>query len=383
MRGIIRKAMKINSWYWIIILSALLVAIWYFTPTADAVTRDEYNKIQADYKTTLDDIKSKETEINAQNKKIKDQQNKISKLKEELREAKSNDSPSWDAIKERLDIENKISDATKELENLRDILYRFLQEKSDFISKSKILKIQVDEKDIDKTDLSHLVKKIGVKLSKTCITMIKNNYNSTCPTYKDIITLDNSNTNISGKFTTDKDGFFHRGKAQVEASWRAYDFEDQLRIFIDPPSGMSERIKTITIHPNFDDYFVGGDMSQNELYEWVDVEITKTFGNQNSTKTIQVLNQTQDYGRVVYHDRFVDKNCRYAIINADKTNELLPDTINLMRNNCDESHTQFITREVIPLNYTEHDYTTTQDYAEKQWLSYVKEFCIFKFKSCN
>lgn len=46
-------------------------------------------------------------------------------------------------------------------------------------------------------------------------------------------------------------------------------------------------------------------------------------------------------------------------------------------------HADAITREVIPLNYTEQDITTSQDYQEKEWLKYVKEFCIFKFKSCN
>jgi hypothetical protein len=96
--------------------------------------------------------------------------------------------------------------------------------------------------------------------------MIRHNFTTTCPTYKQLIQLDNSNS-ISGKFITDSDGFFHRGDEVVQNSYKFYWNDSQIRIIVDPPGSMMDRMKMIYIQPNFDTYIVREDKTIDDKFE--------------------------------------------------------------------------------------------------------------------
>lgn len=381
MRGFIRKAFKINDWIWIITLCFVLVIIYvtFSMPNVDAATRAEVDELKIREKNIRDTIGTVEERISVQKGTIKDHEIIINNLKDDLREAKKQAGSGWEGIKKVVETEKSLNDAFNQARENRNKLIDLLREKSDYIREQKELIHSIDNAVIIHNDYSHLVKKIGVNLSQTCITMIKNNLNSTCPTYKDMISLDSSDTDISGKFTTDG-SFFHRDEPNRQQSWRYYDFDDTIRVFIDPPKGMAERIKMIEIQPNFDNYFITDSMEQQSEFELIDVVINAT--KFKKAVTIQVKNQTQDYGRIIYHDRYVD-SCSKAVINADKWEILLADTINYMRNNCDESHTSFIEKEIIHPNYTSIDITTSPNWQFQQEMKRISEFCIFKFRACN
>jgi hypothetical protein len=280
--------------------------------------------------------------------------------RDNLKAVKKAAGESWDAVLDIKEAEKLFQEAKDNYQNARDSLFELLGEKSDLI---KIIKTQIKESKIKKFDSSNLVKRIGINLSNMCETMLKNNFTTNCPTYKDMITLDSSDRNISGKFTTDDDGFFHRLDPIQNNSWKLYDFDETIRIFVDPPDNMLDRVRLITIMPNFDNYFVAGDLTISDQYTLINVV---QDGNATSKAVnYSYLNKTQDFSRVIYHDRYID-NCRSAVINAAVWKAILPDTINFMRNDCDPKHTQFEEREVITPNYTSIDITTSPNY-QAQW----------------
>ncbi len=203
--------------------------------------------------------------------------------------------------------------------------------------------------DADATTLGS--RSVGVVLSNTCLVMIDAGINHTCPTYADVKQLDNSNQAVSGIL---KDS--GREKPMLQNSWRWYDFDEEYIVFVDPPAGYSQRIPNIMLHPNFDTYFLR------------DSKLT-------------MINDTQYL--VQYHDRYVDDKCMMATINADKWKLLVGDTIHYMRNNCDDSFTMFNHVEHIPINKTEHDISSSQDWQHKQFIKDVKEHCIHKYRECT
>lgn len=358
----------------VIIVSVLLISQ---VNTADAISRADFEALKSHGKELELLIIQSDEKLVEQRKLINDTNDKLEDLKKEL---KSISGTTWAVIQKKIDLESTINSMAKTLAEQRNNLNDVLRQKSDYIKELKSLGIE--QQHIDKTDLSHLAKKIGIVNSNVCINMIKNNINSTCWSYKKLILLDSSNTEMLGKFTTDDDGYFHRGKPPIQNNCRMYDFDSEIRIFVDPSAHCMTRIKIIEIHPNFDTFLDHGNLAQQKEFEYVDYAVNKTAGGVTETKTIQVLNQTQDYGRILYHDRYIDKSCSHAIINADKMEELLPDTIYLMRNNCDERYTNFVTKEIIPIEKTYQDITTSQKYKDDARLEYIKEFCIYKYRVC-
>ena len=354
---------------------------------ADAVTRDEVNAIQSSINTLESGIIRLDNEIIDIRITILNNDKLIDVAKENLRKAKDSSSTSWSAVVDINNAETKLTDAQTNYNESRDKLFTLLRDKSDAIKALKLLNIQIQDdnttlKTQGNADLSHLVKKIGLINSNVCITMNKAGINSTCPDYKDFILLDTSNTDISGKFTTDDDGYFHRDLTAMKNSYRAYDFDNKLHLFIDPPREMISRIKLIEIRPNFDTYMDHSKLAQFQEFQYIDYKVNQTIGDVTQVKTIQVLNQTQDYGRILYHDRYANESCTHIIINADKLQILLADTIHYVRNNCDERFTGYVTKEIIPINATYQDITTSQKYKDDKRLEFIKEFCIFKYKSC-
>ncbi len=332
----------------------------------DGLEKDEIKKIKqiADFKITMNEH---EDDVKVQ--------------KDVVRAAKRDRNESWDSQVDVNKEENKLIILEKIVVDDRKKYIELLTDRSDIIKFIREFEKQLveDKKQIrveSKFDHSQYTKLIGIELSNTCITMIKNNFTTTCPSYEDLLGLDSSIQEYSGKFIT-TDGFFHRDKTQYKNSWKLYESDPMIRIIVDPPVGMSERIKTIILKPNFGTYILTGSIQQESLFEYIDKTISSGV---NTTKVISVLNQTQQYGRILYHDRYVD-NCKDATINADVWKILLPYTIHHLRTDC--KFTSFNNKEIIYPNSTSIDLSSSPNYKYQEWLSQTKESCISKYQECT
>ena len=380
MRGVIRKAMSIDSIFWIIALSAFIVVVYvlFAMPDASAITRAEYEILEAEEQAARDNLETYETQLEDQRKLIKDQENIINNLKADR--DKVSELSDWESLRLKSIFTNAVQNATETMSNYRDGLGDIITLRSDAIKLLKSINLDVI---FDKPpSLSHLDTKIGVALSKTCETMVSNGFESACPSYKQLVQIDSSNTDISGKFTTDDNGFFHRGNEATPNSYKYYWNDDQIRIFVDPPGNMADRIKMIYIQPNFDVYTINGDMTIHDTFETIQGNRTLTYGNQTELITFDVRNQTDTFGIIQYHDRYIER-CNQATINADNWKFLLPDTIHLMRNGCDRDYTAFEEREVITPNSTAYSPLDSPEWNILQEVKRISEFCIFKYKACT
>ena len=302
----------------------------------------------------------------------------LEQAKENLRIAKQDQHKSWEGSIHLESVQTALTKAEKDVKDGRIKYLDLLREKSDMIKASKQPKT---DPIIPTTNLTGLIKMIGVELSQSCIVQIKNNIPTECPSYLDLRQVDSSRQEISGYFKKEN-GYYFRDTPALLFSWRFYDHDPAIRVIVDPPNGMSERIRTITIQDNFDVYFLPDSqkMKQNYIILNNTRDDNSTFSSIEKTNPVQVWDDTAS--RVIYHDRYVDKTCKHAVINAEKWKMLLPDTIDYMRNNCDESHTSFNHKEVVVQQLTPQDITTSQKYKDEQRLKWIKEFCIFKFKAC-
>ena len=346
-RKIIAKAININSWFWIIALSFLILAIYMATTPAFAVERSDIDSNKNEIKTLEDNnITLKE---NAQTKRdeIVEQEDIISTLKDTLREVKRLAGDSWDAVLDIRGAEDNLNDGIDSMNSMRNELLSILNEQSDNTRKILQLKDQIsnDERSIKtKVILDDLTKLIGVDISKSCETMLKNNFTSSCVGYDLLRQLDSSNESISGGWIVE-DGYTKRDVSVLEKSWRWYDTDDNIRIIVDPPTGMTERIKMITLTNNFDTYFTPSDMKL-----------------ENNTRT--------------WHEgRYVDK-CRTAIIDVNNWLMLLPDTIHYLRTNCEVTGYDELKSENMTLSNI--DITTSPNYQAELKLIADKERCKVK-----
>mgnify|MGYP001427311115 CR=1 FL=1 len=180
---------------------------------------------------------------------------------------------------------------------------------------------------------------VGVNLSATCIILLKNNMTTTCPDYRTVLALNLDNSHkYSGNFSY-YDGYFHRNKALVKNDYTLYDF-GKYNIIIDPSHSVKERIRMITIQPNFNSYLLIDDMHKS-----------------NNT-------------RIVHKDRYVD-SCNQAYINADTWLETLSDTINYLRGGC--TGTLLNTLDEIHDNVTKQHIDTSSKWKHDKWLEQVKK----------
>ena len=194
---------------------------------------------------------------------------------------------------------------------------------------------------------------VGIVLSQTCQTLIKNNLSTTCPTYEILEQLDTSEKKVSGSFEY-VNGFYQRGPSPYVNShlWYAFDSSDTWRIFVDPPREYLSRVKLITIENNFDLYYNRAD------------------------------NQIVNHTIIQYHDRFVSSGCWTSTINSDIWLNLLPDTMYYMRNDCNPDFTGFDHVKKIYMNKTEMDISTSYKWQYDKWLADVKKNCIFEYGKC-
>ena len=216
-------------------------------------------------------------------------------------------------------------------------------------------------------------KLIGVRLSTNCITMnkldqhpdfefttqyesnmtnaewsmelekIKQNY-STCPTYKDLLSLDSSNKEISGEFSM-YDGYFHREQSDFVDSHQFYDTDDTIRIIIDPHYELASRIKMITIESNFGFYTTAYDRDLD--------------GD----------------SRTLSKDRMID-NCYNATISTANWKMLLPDTVFTFRNGCTSA--EIVDQVKYKMPYTVIDKSTSPNIQYQEWLKETKNNCKVK-----
>lgn len=362
------KASTRGVMFGIIAAVVIMLLIYFFgNQSVHAITRDESNAISDEIITAQYKIKALDVEITQAKLDNTTNQDTINEKKQTLQDVKSTAGTSWDAQVNITIAQDELTKANNTYKESRDNLFKLLSEKSDQIKLLKTLRILDQEPVLNVDQFDHLVKKIGIVNSQVCITMNQAGINSTCPTYKDIITLDSSITDISGKFTTDDDGYFHRAEPKNPLLYRFYDTDSQLRLFVDPSIDESVRMKIIEIAPNFDTYY-----DRANMLEYATVNYTDSIGDFTKIEQHQV----------VYHDRFVDKRCQHAIINANVWEILLPDTIHFMRNNCDDGFTGYITKELILINSTEYNAADSPAYQELKRLDDIEKFCIFKYKAC-
>ncbi|QDI73890.1 hypothetical protein HOV56_gp01 [Nitrosopumilus spindle-shaped virus] len=199
-----------------------------------------------------------------------------------------------------------------------------------------------------------LSKSIGIALSKTCETMVKNNFTTTCPTYEDLVQLDSSNQYITGYFVYDDNGYYHRENPTLNNHYRFYDFENEWNIFVDPPGDMRNKMRMIYLESNFDIYKING--------------VSYAKGD----------DQIRSYGI----DRYVH-SCYYVTIGTDNWLELLPDSVRYVRSGCDDSQTKFKDTIEIKDEMVEHDITTSRAYQHNEWLNKIKENCLQEYGKCK
>ena len=240
----------------------------------------------------------------------------------------------------------ELEKASNDFDVVRKDLSLAKQEKRDIDGKISILNRKIIETN---TNLKASIKEekstfnpfgsVGVNLSKTCITSIKNNLTTTCPDYRILQELGfDTSHKYSGKLEF-SDGYWHR-KQLVKNDYMLYDLKNGYNILVDPSSSLSQRVKMITISNNFNQYLLSEDM----------VKINNT--------------------RIIHKDRYVDK-CNEAIINSDTWLETLADTINYLRSGC--KGTLLNTVDTIHDNHTKQQIDTSNKWKHDKWLAEAKK----------
>ena len=180
----------------------------------------------------------------------------------------------------------------------------------------------------------------GIVLDNTCLTMIRNNVSSDCPTYEDIITLfpDTSIRDVSGDFGY-TDGIYQRFPTKWTNSFEYYRFSNTSLLFVDPPPETRTRINLIEIKANLDDYLLRGKIKS---YNPIDHTLTLGYG------------------------RYVD-SCRTAYVDASQWSYLVGDSIQYMSGGCTDNSTTFNSKKITYLNKTKHDIATSYKWKLEQW----------------
>ena len=180
-RKIIAKAININSWFWIIALSFLILAIYMATTPAFAVERSDIDSNKNEINTLEDNNETLKIDAQTKRDEIVEQEGIISTLKDTLREVKRLAGDSWDAVLDIRGAEDNLNDGIDSMNSMRNELLSILNEQSDNTRKILQLKDQIsnDERSIKtKVILDDLTKLIGIDISRSCQTMLKNNFTS-------------------------------------------------------------------------------------------------------------------------------------------------------------------------------------------------------------
>lgn len=158
---------------------------------------------------------------------------------------------------------------------------------------------------------------IGIQLSGTCLTYAKANMNSSCYSYKDLITLDNTDKFIAGKFIDIP--YFHRATPLVKNFWA---FTNSSLVMVDPNNSFTLNAKMIIVNI--------------KNFTWIDKTENGTSGGQS----------------VKYHIDRRMSGCDEAQVSSNYT--LIRDTILYMESNCTVTNfndTKVIKQKDIPFSY--------------------------------
>ncbi len=213
---------------------------------------------------------------------------------------------------------------------------------------------------------SYKGKAIGIILSKSCLALIKSGMNSTCPGYDRLMSLDNSNQKFSGKFVL-KDGILQRGTpSYLKSDLTAYRYNSTFFIFVDPPKTSKNLLPLITIEASLPEFHMTDQYAITEIKEsnLIDAKATKTQ-------------------RLYFKDRWVDRGCVNASISSKGGMELLVDTINYMKQDCNPNYTNIKTLFAEIRNVTTHDISGTYKWKLDKQYQYIKDNCLSKEGSCK
>lgn len=192
-------------------------------------------------------------------------------------------------------------------------------------------------------------KQIGIKISDSCKTMLKNNFTTNCPTYSEInlVFPDTTNPDISGAFIL-KDGIIERDFPKMKSSFRYYpQVTNQTVLWLDPPNDVQNYLDVlITIEP------------QLPLYK------------------IPSSGIMDNYNIVFGNLRWVDNYCHAATITAPDWIFILGDTINLILNDCQEGISHINDKFVLEREKSYQDLTTVYRYKLDRWVDEIKENCL-------
>ena len=178
----------------------------------------------------------------------------------------------------------------------------------------------------------------GIVLDNTCLTFLKNNLTTNCPTY-DLINLifpDTSNRKISGDFVI-KQGIFQRQEPQYEHHYNNYRYDDREILWIDPPGDVLDKLDLITITSHDFSYKIGGQTITNSSFK-------------------------------VGISRYITPNCSDAIITANNYLFLLGDTMKTIKENCVPGSSNFNEIKIKTWEQTKHDITTSYKYQLDKWI---------------
>ena len=193
---------------------------------------------------------------------------------------------------------------------------------------------------------------LGIRLSDTCLTLIKLNTSQTdCPTYEEILMIypDTSRKDLSGNFTM-IDGILQREPPQLTKHFEFYRNNPDEHLFIDPPINRTFHMDMIVIETQIPTYKIKG--------SHVVTNGTVTFG----------------------HTRMVDDKCQNASIGSDAWLLYLGDTINYMKNDCQPEYTHVDTFKEWALESTEiGDKMLFKFYQMEKWLRDMAESCLTRW----
>ena len=322
----------------ILAIIPVLLILTQTPPDVHAITRSDIYHMKNQINDLKDKIESYKNDITNQKRTVQIIEDNLTVLIDKERIANS-----WDQLTKTGESRNNaiaafqaVTSAKTDLKNAKDKLDTYLARSNSALITLQQLekKLEQDEKLIKQNSvikLQGLTRVIGVELSKTCQTMIINEFDTNCPTYYDLQSLDNSLL-ASGEFRL-IDGFYQRDKPLYNNDHVLYDFEKDFIIIVNPSGNIAKRIKMITIENNMSHYFTAYDMHKND-----------------------------DNTRTINHIRWVD-SCKNAVITAENWQKTLPDTIHYLRTGC--TVTGIDTIETIQDEITEVDLTTSPNYQAK------------------
>ena len=313
-----------------------------------ATFRDDISTMNAQ----IDALKTAITNLDAD---ILSQQNIIVGAELEVENAKANEK-AWasrlgDSWTSQLDLETaqaELRTAEKELVDAKAKLQDLMNQRNDAVVKINNLNDEIDALLLAPTPQRETYNMYGLSYDNTCKTLLKNNISTTCPTYEDVITLfpDTSNRKISGEFGY-SDGIYQRLPTKLHNSFEYYRLGDSSIIFVDPPVDTRIHIRTIEIKSSLDQYILRG----QKTYNPDDNSITLGSG------------------------RFVDKDCKNAVVDSKSWIEWVGDTINYMEHSCDPNYTKMNQTTTINLAKTKMDITSSYKWKLEQFQKKAIEQC--------